>query len=252
MATGFLVKKLEELQNGRFPVTFAGMSSMQIGFIVFTFLGPVALWLLSRKVQSRRLAVGIDFAFAGVLLVAYVLNFAWHWKNGLLSLQKALPMQLCDWAAFATLAALLGRRAMAFELAYFWGIAGTAQALFTPAVNIAMDVPTWCFFILHSAIPAGVFWLMFEFQMRPRPGAFLRIMAWSQGYLVCALLVNRWTGANFGFLASRPEQKTMLDFFPDPHWLYVLCFEGVAVVFFLALDLPWMLRRRKRRMTNDE
>ncbi len=220
------------------------MTSIQIGFISFTFLSPVGLWMLSRKVRSPRLARGISYSFAGMLFIPYVLNMVWLGQNGMLSPRYMLPMQLCDWAAFATLAALVKRKPMAFELSYFWGIAGTMQALFTPAVTIDMDLRTWCFFFIHSVIPAGVFWLMFEFGMRPRPGAQWRVLAWSEVYLVCALLANRATGANFGFLASRPEQKTMLDLFPDPHWFYVLCINAVGVVFFFVLDLPWMFRRR--------
>jgi hypothetical integral membrane protein (TIGR02206 family) len=155
-------------------------------------------------------------------------------------------MQLCDWAAMATIVALVWRKPMAFELAYFWGIAGTMQALFTPAVEITMDLRTWCFFILHSTIPGGVFWLMFEYGMRPRPRSMWWVLAWSEVYLVCALIANAATGANFGFLAHRPEQKTMLDLFPDPHWLYVASINAIAVVFFLILDLPWIFRRKPR------
>jgi hypothetical integral membrane protein (TIGR02206 family) len=227
------------------------MSSMQAGFIAFTFLGPVALWLLSRFVKSPRLAKAISAAFFASLLIAYVLNIVWLRQNDLLEARYLLPMQLCDWAAVSVSVALLRRDPMAFELAYFWGIAGTMQALFTPAVDLDMDLRTWCFFVTHSVIPAGVFWLMFEFKLRPRPGAIWKVLAWSEVYLACTLLVNRWTpGANFGFLAHRPEQKTLLDFFPDPHWLYIACINGVAVLFFLLLDLPWILRR-KLRGTSD-
>jgi len=44
----------------------------------------------------------------------------------------AMPMQLCDWAMFAVIAALVTRRRGVYELAYFWGLAGTLQAILTP------------------------------------------------------------------------------------------------------------------------
>jgi hypothetical integral membrane protein (TIGR02206 family) len=223
-----------------------GMSSMQVGFIAFTFLAPVGLWLLSKKVQSPRLARGISLAFAAVLIIAYLLNLVWLAQNAMFSLRYMLPMQLCDWAAAAAVVALVTRKPMAFELAYFWGIAGTMQALFTPAVDLDMDLRTWCFFIIHSVIPGGVFWLMFEYGLRPRGGGMWKVLAWSEVYLVCALAANRMTGANFGFLASKPPQKTMLDLFPDSYWLYVAAINATAVLFFLVLDLPWMFRRKAR------
>lgn len=220
------------------------MSFMQIGFITFTFLGPVLLWRLSSKVQSPRIAHGISLSLAAILFVTYLLHLGRLWNEGLLTPKHALPLQLCDWAAFATLFALIRRKPMAFELAYFWGIAGTMQALFTPAAELDNDLFTWCFYIIHSIIPASVFWLMFEFRLRPRPGAMWKVLAWSEVYLVCALLGNTATGANFGFLAHRPPQKTLLDIIPDPYWLYVLCINAIAVLFFLLLDLPWVIRRK--------
>lgn len=217
---------------------------MQIGFITFTFLGPALLWQLSRKVRSPRVACGVSLSFAAILLAAYLLHLGRMWKEGIFEPKYALPFQLCDWAAFATLIALIRRNAMAFELAYFWGVAGTMQALFTPAADLDNDLFTWCFYTIHSVIPASVFWLMFEFRLRPRPGAMWKVLVWSEVYLVCALIANYATGANFGFLAHRPEQKTLLDVFPDPHWLYVVCINAVGILFFLVLDLPWLIQRR--------
>ena len=225
---------------------------MQIGFIAFTFLGPALLWLLSRKVQSPRVARGVSLSFASVLLTAYLLHLGRLWNEELFLPKYTLPLQLCDWAAFATLLALIRRTPMAFELAYFWGIAGTMQALFTPAADLGNDLFTWCFFIIHSFIPASVFWLIFEYRLVPRPGAMWKVLAWSEVYLVCALLGNLATGANFGFLAHRPEQKTLLDIIPDPHWLYVLCINAVGLAFFLVLDLPWIIARRIRRSKAEQ
>jgi hypothetical integral membrane protein (TIGR02206 family) len=247
MATGFFLNSLEELHTTAIPGIVPAMTSMQAGFIAATFLGPAALYFLSRKVRSARLAQGINIALATCLLGAYALNLNWLHKNDSLELPYGLPMHLCDWAAIAALIALFRRSAMAFELAYFWGISGTLQALFTPAINLDPGVRTWCFFIIHSVIPASVFWLMFEFGMRPRKGGMWKVLVWSEVYLVAALVANRiWADANFGFLHHRPTQKTMLDLFPDPHWVYVLCINATAVVFFLLLDLPWYIRERLR------
>jgi hypothetical integral membrane protein (TIGR02206 family) len=247
MATGFFLNSLEELHPAQIRGIVRPMTSMQTGFIAVTFLGPAALYFLSRKVRSPKLAQGISAAFAASLLGTYVLYLRWMHQNEILELPYALPMHLCDWAAIASVIALIRRNAMAFELAYFWGISGTLQALFTPAINMEPGVRTWIFFIIHSAIPASVFWLMFEFGMRPRKGGMWKVLVWSEVYLVCALIVNwMWSDANFGFLHHRPAQKTLLDLFPDPHWLYVLCINATAVVFFLILDLPWYLRERLR------
>src|SRR5437879_1665992 len=44
----------------------------------------------------------------------------------------ALPFQLCDAAIFISAAALWSRRQILVEVTYFWGIAGTIQAIISP------------------------------------------------------------------------------------------------------------------------
>jgi hypothetical integral membrane protein (TIGR02206 family) len=221
------------------------MSSLQIGFIAFTFLAPPLLWALSRAVRSPRLARGICYTFIGALVCACIVNLILHARSQHGELVTALPMQLCDWAAVVTVLALARRTERPFELAYCWGLAGTLQALFTPAINVNDDPRVWPFFLVHSIIPASVLWLMFECKLRPQPGAYVRVMAWSQIYLVTALLTNWFTGTNYGFLMERPPNPSLLDWFSDTRWIYVLQIDLTAAVIFAILLLPWTFRRKQ-------
>jgi len=223
------------------------MPGIQIGFLIFTFLGPLLLWILSRHLDSECFAKWICRIFALALVGAKTATLIAVFHEGNLTADYALPMHLCDWALAATAAALVLRWQLCFELAYSWGIAGTAQALITPALDSAEFWRMFAFFTVHSAIPAGVLWLMFDFKMRPQRGAWLRVVLWSQVYLVCALAVNAFTGGNYGFLSGRPAVHSMLDFFSDPvGWkrcLYVLEIDLTGLFFFLILDLPWQIAR---------
>ena len=221
------------------------MPGIQIGFLIFTFAGPILLWILSRHLESMRFARAICWLFALALIGAWTGTMIIHWRAGDLTADFALPMQLCDWALAATVVALTLRRQLCFELAYFWGLAGTAQALITPAVDTTSIWRILGFFTVHSVIPAGVLWLVFEFKMRPQRGAWLRTVLWSQVYLVLALLVNSATGGNYGFLSRRPDIRSMLDFFSDTRWLYILQIDLTGLFFFLLLDLPWQFARRR-------
>src|SRR5688500_15472562 len=113
------------------------MSALQLGFIAFTFCAPPLLWLLSRKIRSPQLARAISLLFASALVASYGLML---WIKARspegMEWETTLPMHLCDWAAVVTLIALISRSGPAFELAYCWGLAGTAQALFTPAIEV--------------------------------------------------------------------------------------------------------------------
>jgi uncharacterized membrane protein YwaF len=81
----------------------------------------------------------------------------------------------------------------------------------------------------------------------------LRVTLWSQLYLGCALAVNALTGGNYGFLSGRPSGvKSMLDLFSDTRWLYVLEIDLTALVFFLALDIPWQIARWREKRASAQ
>jgi uncharacterized membrane protein YwaF len=61
-------------------------------------------------------------------------------------------------------------------------------------------------------------------------------------YLATALIVNALSGANYGFLSHRPPTHSLLDFFSDTRWLYILQVNLTAFAFFAALYLPWLLQ----------
>ena len=222
------------------------MSAIQLFSLAVAFLGPVALWAAHRRrphpVLERRFARGI----AGMLVFLFFAERVQKFLEGQFDLAHALPMQLCDWALFAVVLALLGRGQTSFELSYFWGLCGTLQALFTPA--IAHDLPWWrqfAFFLDHAGIVAGVLFLLLVPKMRPH--GIGRVVLWSEIYLAAALAVNALTGANYGFLSHRPEQASMLDAFPDSRRLYVAAINGMALIFFSAFYAPWLIADRARR-----
>ena len=227
------------------------MPGIQIAFLIFTFAGPLLLWILSRHLDSLRFSKGICWFFALAIFSAKIGTTIAVWREGNLTTDYALPMHLCDWALIATVVALTLQGQLCFELAYFWGLAGTAQALITPALDSTSFWRIFAFFTVHSGIPASVLWLIFDFKMRPQRGAWLRVAAWSQLYLVVALAVNAASGGNYGFLSARPSIRSMLDFFSDTRWLYVLQIDLTALLFFLHLDLPWQIARWKSSRRNE-
>jgi hypothetical integral membrane protein (TIGR02206 family) len=219
------------------------MSWLQIAAIAFAFLSPVALWAIHKRNPHPRFERFFARCYAGLLIAVFLAGPLQNYLEGYLDLAHMLPMQLCDWALIAVVVALLWRSAVYFELAYFWGLCGTLQALFTPA--IAPDLEWWrliVFFVDHAAIVASVIFLMLVTRMRPR--TLWNVLLWSEIYLLAALAVNAWTGANYGFLSHQPATPSMLDLFSDTHWLYVVEINAVALLFFAALYAPWVIADR--------
>ena len=215
---------------------------MQQSALFFVILAPLALWALVRRFPTPRFQTAIRRSLAIALLVFEGANFADKIATGC-PLATALPMHLCDWALIAVAAALWFRWQLGFELGYFWGLAGTIQALLTPA--IALTEVWWRlfgFFFSHALIVVSVLHLLVTERCRPRPRSLLRVFICSEIYVIAALLVNAATGeGNYGFLSHRPAQATLLDRFSDTRWLYIAQINGLALLLFPALYLPWWI-----------
>jgi hypothetical integral membrane protein (TIGR02206 family) len=217
------------------------MSPFQIASFVFIIVVPLLVWMFDRKPHTAHLTQICERALAAALVLALIGELIAKISDGTFNLANALPMQLCDWALLIVAAALWWRWRPGFDVAYFWGLAGTAQALFTPA--IASDLPWYRlfgFFFIHAGIVAGVFHLLLTGRFRPEwPRSMVRLFLASVCYVILALVVNALTGGNYGFLSHKPPTHSMLDLFSNTHWLYVLEINLTGWVFFAVLYLPW-------------
>jgi hypothetical integral membrane protein (TIGR02206 family) len=162
--------------------------------------------------------------------------------------RQMLPMQMCDWGMVVVIVAMWTGSQRWFELAYFWGIGGTLQAVLTP--NLRFGFPDWrfiSFFTSHCGIIVGVVFLMLTRGYRPYPISIVRVWLWSEFYFVVTFIVDGLTGFNYGFLLHKPEAFSILSFLSDSRPLYLLQMHGVALVFFLALYAPFAVVDLVRR-----
>lgn len=163
---------------------------------------------------------------------------------GTFSPKTSLPLALCDMAALVAAAACWTRRVVLVELTYFWGLAGTLQAVITPDLNSGF--PHLVFFqymVGHIGIVLAAVFLVVGLRIAPRPGAVLRVFAITLGYTAFVGLVDGLTGANYMFLRSPPGEWTILRLLGPWPW-YIGSAAGVALVLLLVLDAPFWRRRR--------
>jgi hypothetical integral membrane protein (TIGR02206 family) len=173
--------------------------------------------------------------------------WVWLWMQGSWSASYALPLQLCDVVAFVAAAALWSRRPLLVELTYFWGIAGTANGLISP--DVPDHFPGYLFlqyFIAHGAIVAAALFLVLGLRIAPRPGAVARALGLTVALVVLDAGANLLTGGNYMYLRHTPAVPSLLDVM-GPWPIYIGVAAVVAVTVFLALDLPFAMRRRRSR-----
>ncbi|PYL54984.1 MAG: hypothetical protein DMF29_04770 [Verrucomicrobia bacterium] len=111
---------------------FHAWSSSHLTVIFLTVGLPFLLALIVHRTKSRFLERSICFAISGLLLINYVAYLIVARDFGVTNWYRMLPLQLCDWAMGVIIVALWTGNRRWLEVAYFWGIGGTLQALITP------------------------------------------------------------------------------------------------------------------------
>ena len=219
--------------------------------IFLTIVLPFALAAIVWRTKSSRTEKAIVGVLSAVLVLNYIVYLIFIRSRGTASWQQMLPMQLCDWGMVVVIVAMCTGNQRWFEVAYFWGIGGTLQAVLTP--NLRFGFPDWrfiSFFTSHCGIIIGVVFLMLTRRYRPYPMSIVRVFLWSEFYFVVTFITDKLTGFNYGFLLHKPEAFSILSFLSDSEPLYLLQMHGLALSFFLALYVPFAiydLVRRNRR-----
>ena len=207
--------------------------TISLPFVLAAFVRK-SRWARSERIIARLFAVLLLANYVGYeIYLALTEGLAW---------QKALPFQLCDWAMVAIIVALLTGRERWLEVAYFWGIGGTLQAIITPDLKYAFpDVRFLTFFIAHSGIVVAIAFMMIVKRFRPHWFSIVRTFAWSELYFVIAITVDLLTGENYGYLVHKPAAASLLDALSDHRVVYILQMHLLALVFFVVLYLPFAL-----------
>jgi hypothetical integral membrane protein (TIGR02206 family) len=217
-------------------------SPSHLTVIFLTIALPIVLALIVHRTKSRALERSICFAISALLLINYVAYLIVARQFGVAAWQKMLPMQLCDWAMIVIIVALWTGSRRWLEIAYFWGIGGTLQAIITPNLQFGFpDLRFISFFVAHSWIIIGIIFLMLIYGFRPRAIGMLRTFAWTEVYFVIAFTTDLLTGENYGFLLHKPEAASLLSFLSDSRPLYLLEFHGLAFLFFTLLYSPFAI-----------
>src|SRR5437762_202339 len=217
-----------------------GLPHLTVIFI--TIVLPFALAALVRRTKSQRIERVIIAVLSAVLILNYVAYLIFIRSQGVVNWRQMLPMQMCDWGMVVVIVAMSTGHQRWFEVAYFWGIGGTLQAVLTP--NLPYGFPDWrfiSFFTSHCGIIVGVVFLMLTRRYRPYPMSIMRVWLWSEFYFVVTLVIDKLTDVNYGFLLLKPEAFSILSFLSDSRPLYLLQMHGLALSFFLALYAPFAI-----------
>lgn len=150
-----------------------------------------------------------------------------------------LPLHLCSAEVLLVGWMLLRRSYPAFEVAYFWGMGGTLQALLTP--DIQDGFPTFAFltfFTGHGMALLGVAYAIVVYRFRPTWRSLLRTLVVTFFFALFASVVNVVLDTNYLYLMHRPARASVLDYF-GPWPAYIPWLVLLAVVLCVVVYLPF-------------
>lgn len=209
-----------------------------------TAIVTVALCVVARRRPGLGATV-VNAVLAAVLLGTSAVFIVEGLVGKHRSMATSLPLALCDAATVVAAFALLTRVRVLVELTWFWGLAGTLQALLTP--DQAEPFPSLQFFeyvLAHSGIVCTAVVLVVAERIHPARRAVPRVFLISLGYTAFVGLADWWTGGNYMYLRAKPGNWTLLSALGPWPW-YVASAAGVAIVLFTLLDLPFWRERTR-------
>ena len=175
---------------------------------------------------------------AAVFAIDPVIRHTW-------TARASLPLSLCDVAlVIAAAACWWPRQPLLIELTWFWGLAGTLQAIATPDLTVGFPHLEFFEYVVgHLGIVIAALYLVVGLGYRPRARAVPRVFAITVLYTGFVGIMDAVLNADYMFLASRPVHWSLLSVLGPWPW-YILSAAGLALVLLFALDAPFRAGRR--------
>ena len=213
--------------------------------MVLTVAVPAALSVIVRRAGSERVTRRICLGLAAVLAVNQVAYWTYRWVTvgAMTFLREHLPLHLCSIGIILAVLLLIRRDRLSYELIYFWGLAGTTNAIITPELTEGWpDYHFIQYYISHGGIVTTALFATFGLRMRPDFKSLIRAFLYLNVLAAGIAVVNLLVDGNYMYLFEAPVTASPLIFLPWP-W-YLLWFEALGFGLFALLYLPVYLGRR--------
>jgi len=227
------------------PFQFLGIPHL----LTLLLIVMLNFFLLRDRKRDEKARTRTRWALAIVLWVNEALYHVWNIYYGSWNIQEHLPLHACSILIWLSGFMLIKKNRYIYEFAYFMGIGGALQALFTPDIGI-YGFPHFRFFqtfISHGLLVTGAVYMTTVEGFRPNWKSLLRVMVVMNIYMLIVLGINSLIGSNYLFVSRKPPGPTLLDALPE--WpVYLLYIEGIGLFLFLLLYLPFLIKDMRARL----
>ena len=211
-------------------------------------IGTFTIWFL--VLFTGKVILNLEQRRIFVLLLIFItisqelIDDILRWNVGIWDVAEDLPLHMCGISFFTSTYALYSKNQTAFELSYFWGLAGAFQAIITPdPTRFVMDVSLFWNFLSHGLIILNVLWMIVIDNMRCRVGSYLNAVIITNGILFIISIVNSILGGNYWFICEKPggESPFIIGEWP----LYIIGFQISGILLLGLFYIPMIILRKK-------
>ena len=211
-------------------------------------IGTFTIWFL--VLFTGKVILNLEQRRIFVLLLIFItisqelIDDILRWNVGIWDVAEDLPLHMCGISFFTSTYALYSKNQTAFELSYFWGLAGAFQAIITPdPTRFVMDVSLFWNFLSHGLIILNVLWMIVIDNMRCRVGSYLNAVIITNGILFIISIVNSILGGNYWFICEKPggESPFIMGEWP----LYIIGFQISGILLIGLFYIPMIILRKK-------
>lgn len=216
-----------------------------LGASVATMIAVLALGLRLDGAARRRWSRALGW----ISLIQWAALWTYGIAFGYWTYKESLPFHLCGIAGALAILLMFRPRQWTYELTWYWGIPGAANALLTPVLNwgdslyLRVD-----FYVGHGIIVLIALWATIVLGMRPRKGSWWRVFLLTQLFLPVIGGINWLLDANYMYLCDPPKIDSPLIIGEFPY--HLIGYEVAALGFFLLLYLPFVGRGRAETAEN--
>ena len=232
------------------PLAAAGFETFGTSHLLMLAIFLVGIWpvvALGRRVRGTPDEMRVSRVFALLIPCFTIPLQVIDFLPGNYDLQTTLPLQLCDFAWIAAVAALWTHRRTPVALTYFWGLALTTQALITPALNRDFPDPKFiAYWGMHLLIVWAAIFLTWGIGLHPTWRDYWRTVAITAAWAVTVFGFNLALGTNYGFLNRKPGTSVLDLLGPWP--LYVVVEIALVAGVWALMTWPWERTRRAGRV----
>jgi len=202
----------------------------------------ILLVVIVPRNQSDKFKSNCTTFFALLMAFEYVFIQSYFVYKGIWTPQDSLPFHLCRLMLFNTIILLFSRNQIAFELMLFIGMVGGFHSLMTPELTHGSDLVLLIdYFLVHGGLVAAPLYCIFVLGMRPRKMAWLKSFFYLQFFVVAVAIIDYLLGANYMYLAVKPEVNNPFLIGDWPY--YIIGLELATLLHAFLVYIPFYLKK---------